>query len=168
LGSVFRREFSEPVIGRKSAFFSGEFMPEAVQAGTILMKEWPQMTEGLGLQTEPCSGHWKQLLALDGIALERKIHAANWSLFFMAAEVNAMFPGAAAPTQIKRALQRILGKVRSECFNGLEVTGIVAKRFLGMPYTVVSAHSRHLQRGNSLEGLSARQKFQRDADWAEG
>jgi hypothetical protein len=29
-------------------------------------------------------------------------------------------------------------------FNGLEVTGLVAKRFLSLPYGIVSAHSRHL------------------------
>jgi hypothetical protein len=36
--------------------------------------------------------------------------------------------------KIQHALNRILGKVSWQHFNGLEVTGLVAKRFLGLPY----------------------------------
>jgi len=36
------------------------------------------------------------------------------------------------------------GNVSWQRFNGLEVTGLVAKRFLSLPYGIVSAHSRHL------------------------
>jgi hypothetical protein len=46
--------------------------------------------------------------------------------------------------------------VREQDFNCLEVTGIVAKRFLGMPYTVVSAHSRHIQQGCELDDVQRR------------
>ncbi|PYX17254.1 MAG: hypothetical protein DMG84_04230 [Acidobacteria bacterium] len=46
------------------------------------------MTQLPGLESEPCSGNWKLLKALDGIVLDRKIHAAGWNFFFMATEVN--------------------------------------------------------------------------------
>jgi hypothetical protein len=62
----------------------------------------------------------------------------------MAGEAKAMFFGAIGATKIQSALKRILGKVRQQHFNCLEVTGIVAKRFLGMPCAIVSAHSRHV------------------------
>src|SRR5436309_12485361 len=51
----------------------------------------------------------------------------------MAAEVKVMFFGALGTKKIHNALKRILAKVRHQSFNGLEVTGIVAKRFLGVP-----------------------------------
>jgi hypothetical protein len=55
--------------------------------------------------------------------------------------------------------------VRQEHFNGLEVTGIVAKRFLGVPYASVSAHSRHIQQSCYLDSAEARRTSQRDAEW---
>jgi hypothetical protein len=131
-------------------------MPSTVQVGTILMKKWPMMTELLGLESEPCSGNWSQLKALNGFDLDRKIQAAGWNFFFMAAEVKVMFFGAIGARKVQNALQRILGKVREQDFNCLEVTGIVAKRFLGMPYTIVSAHPRHIQQGCELDDVQRR------------
>jgi hypothetical protein len=68
-------------------------MAPTVQVGTILMKGWPGMTQLLGLESEPCSGEWNLLKVLDGLALDRKIHAAGWNFFFMAGEVKVMFFG---------------------------------------------------------------------------
>jgi len=127
-------------------------MPPTVKVGTILIEEWPLMARVLGLESEPYSGNWSVVKAFDSFALDRKIHAAGWNFFFMAAEVKVMFFGALGAKKIQNALKRILGKVRQQHFNGLEVTGIVAKRFLGLPYAIVSAHSRHIQQSCCLDG----------------
>ena len=114
------------------------------------------MMKLLGLESEPCLGNWSLVKAMDGFALDRKIHAAGWNFFFMAAEVKATFFGALGAKKIQNALQRILAKVTGQDFNCLEVTGIVAKRFLGVPYTTVSAHSRHIQQSCSLDSAEVR------------
>ena len=131
-------------------------MTATVQVGTILIEDRAVMAQALGLQSEPYSTNWGLIKALDGLALDRKIHAAGWNFFFMAAEVKVMFFGACGARKIQNALKRILGKVRQQHFNGLEVTGIVAKRFLGVPYVTVSAHSRHMQQSCYLDGAEAR------------
>jgi hypothetical protein len=143
-------------------------MPLTVQVGTILMKEWPGMTQLLGLESEPCSGEWSLLKVLDGFTLDRKIHAAGWNFFFMAAEIKVMFWGSVGAAKIQNALQRILEKVKPQQFNGLEVTQIVGRSFLGVPYVTVSAHSRHLQQSCYLDSALARQTIERDAEWAKG
>jgi hypothetical protein len=74
-----------------------------------------------------------------------------------------MFFGVLGAKKIQHALNRILGKVSQQHFNGLEVTGIVAKRFLGLPYAVISAHSRHLQQGCYLDGAEVRHSSLLDA-----
>ena len=135
-------------------------MPQEVQVGTILMSQWPQP---LGLESAPYSGNWGVVKTLDGFALERKIRGAGWNFFFIASEVKVMFFGALGAKKIQHALTRILGKVSQQHFNGLEVTGIIAKRFLGLPYAVISAHSRHLQQGCYLDDAEARRSSQRDA-----
>ena len=124
------------------------------------------MTPPLNLETEPCSGEWALLKVMDGSALDRKIHAAGWNFFFMAAEIKVMFFGSLGAAKIQNALKRILEKVKLQHFNGLEVTGIVARHFLGVPYVTVSAHSRHMQQGCYLDGADARQTTQDNAEWA--
>jgi len=143
-------------------------MPATVQVGSILIEEWPPMTQLLGLESEPYSGNWSLVKVLGGFALDRKIHAAGWNFFFMAAEVKVMFFGALGTRKIQNALKRILGKVRRQNFNSLEVTGIVAKRFLGVPYAIISAHSRHIQPNCCLDGAETRNTSKRDAEWAKG
>ncbi len=140
-------------------------MPQEVQVGTILMSQWPPF---LGLRSEalesaPYSGQWSVVKALDGFALDRKIRAAGWNFFFIASEVKVMFLGSLGAKKVQHALHRILGKVSQQHFNGLEVTGIVAKRFLGLPYTVVSAHSRHVQQSCYLDRAEVRQSAGQDA-----
>jgi hypothetical protein len=139
-----------------------------VQVGTILMKEWPGMAQRFQLESEPCSGNWNAIKSLDGVSLDRKIRATGWNFFFISAEVKVMFFGAPGATKIQNALQRILAKVKPQHFNALEVTGIVASHFLGVPYVTVSAHSRHLQQGCYLDSSETRQASHNSTELAEG
>jgi hypothetical protein len=117
----------------------------------------------LGFETEPCFGEWSWVNVLDGVALDRKILVA-----VMATEVKVMFWGSLGAVKIQRALKRSLAKVKQQHFNGLEVTAIVARHFLGIPYVTVSAHSRHMQHSCYLDSATTRRSFQRDSEWARG
>jgi hypothetical protein len=143
-------------------------MPSKVQVGSILMKEWPGKPQLLGLESEPCSGEWSLLKVMDGFTVDRNIHAAGWNFFFMAPEFKTTFLGTIGATKIQKALTRILAKAKPQNFNGLEVTGIVTRRFLGVSYVTVSAHSRHMQESCFLDGAAARLTLQHDAEWARG
>ena len=126
------------------------------------------MTTLLGLESEPCSAGWSLLKVLDAFSLDRKIHAAGWNFFFMATEVKVMFFGSVGAAKIQNALKRILKKVKEQHFNGLEVTEIVSRRFLGVPYVTISAHPRHMQQSCYLDTAEVRQTNQRNAEWARG
>ena len=143
-------------------------MPPNIQVGAILIEDWPLAMQGLGLESAPYSGNWSLVSTRDSFALDRKIHASGWNFFFMATQVKAMFFGALGTKKIQNALERILRKVKQQHFNGLEVTEIVAKRFLGVPYSIVSAHSRHIQQSCYLDSAEARRTSRRDAEWARG
>jgi len=134
-------------------------MSQEIQVGTILIEQRPVMGQAIGLQCEPYSSNWGLVQALDVASLDRRIHAAGWNFFFMAAEVKVMFFGAIKSKSMQNALRRILEKVKPLNFNCLQVTGIAAKRFLGVPYTVVSAHSRHVQASCYLDGAEALRTF---------
>jgi hypothetical protein len=164
--------FEQFLLARRSNIVTADrkqlLMPSTVQAGTILMKEWPGMPQLPELETEPCFEDWSLVKVLDGFALDRKIHAAGWNFFFMATEVKVMFFGSLGVAKIQNALERIFAKVKPQHFNGLEVTAIVARRFLGVPYVTVSAHSRHMQHSCNLDSAETRQTSQDGAEWARG
>ena len=143
----------------------GRAMPSTVQVGTILMKEWPGMPQLIGFATEPGLGEWSIVKAPDAFTLDRKIHAAGWNFFCMAAEVKAMCFGSLSATKVQSALKRILAKVKQQHFNGLELTEIVARH---LPSVTVSAHSCHMQQSCNLDSAETRQTSQDDAEWAKG
>jgi hypothetical protein len=130
---------------------SGEFMPPTVIVGTILMRNSLAISRLMALDCEPYTGDWSLIRTLDSSGLDRKARIAGWNFFFMASVVEVKFFGALGAEKIQKALQRILGRVTAQNFNCLEVTGMVTKSFLGLPYSVVSAHSRHMQESCYLE-----------------
>jgi hypothetical protein len=134
-------------------------MAATVQVGTIFIEDRPLILRALDLESDAYSGNWGVLRSSANSTLDHKIRTAGWNCFFLAAEVKATVFGALAPTSIRRALKQIFVKVRKPDFNCLEVTKIVAGRFLGMPYITVSAHSRHIQQGCVLEIAAERRKL---------
>jgi hypothetical protein len=62
---------------------------------------------------------------------------------------------------VRRAVKRILSNLKSEKFNGLEITQVAAKRFLGLPYATVCGHSRHIQESLFLLLLKDLQEWDR-------
>jgi hypothetical protein len=143
-------------------------MAAEVHVGSILIEDRPSMTRELGIKSEPYSQTWGVIGLLDSSALSRKVEAAGWHFFFMAAEVKTMFFGAAGAKAIKKALQRILAGVSQQNFNCLEVTAITPQNFLGLRYTTVSAHWRHIQSGSVLDEAQHRRADHAAAKWAQG
>jgi len=137
-------------------------LPIHVHVGAILIDETPRITQLLGFESEPYSGNWRLVRALSGFSLESKIRASGWNFFFMATEAKAIIIGTLGANKIQNALKRILQKVSGQHFNSLEVTGIDERRFLGLPYTVVSAHCRHIQQSCYLDSVERRRTFQHD------
>lgn len=142
-------------------------MPAAVHVGSVLVQGRSLITQLLELKTEPYSENWNFVRDLDSCALDRKIHATGWNFFYLAAEVKVMFWGVAAEKRIHKAIRKILIKVHPQSFNGLEITAIVSKHFLGMPYTIVSAHARHVQQSSSLSSAEQRSASRHDAELRE-
>ncbi len=140
-------------------------MPQSVQVGTILIDEIPQLSQVIQLGTESFSGSWRIVKPCDTFALDRNIHAVGWNFFFMAEEAKIIFLGSPEPKKIARALKQILGKMVKRHFNAIEVTGVVTKRFLRVPYTTLTAHSRHIQQGYSFNNSEGRHTFHPHVEW---
>ena len=120
-------------------------MEEKINTGTILIKEGAVLPECLQLETEPYWKGWRLVKNLDGKELDRKIHKAGWTLFFMADEIQVTAIGSDRGNTMRRAVKKAIAYIKSGGFNCLEVTQVGVKHFLGHCYVSVSAHPRHIQ-----------------------
>jgi hypothetical protein len=136
-------------------------MAETIKTGTILIKDGTLLPDALQFESEPCATGWRLVKNLDGYGLGRKIHEAGWTFFCLAGEIKATVFGFDRQKTARRAVKRILTNLKSEKFNGLEIMQVQAKRFLGLPYASVCAHSRHIQEDAFLLQVKDHQKWDR-------
>jgi hypothetical protein len=120
-------------------------MAETIDTGAILFKDGTFLPDALQFDSEPCATGWRLVKDLDGYGLDRKIGDAGWRFFCIAGEIKAIVLGFEGRKSARRAVKRLLARLKSEKFNSLEITRVVSKRFLGVPYVSVSACSRHIQ-----------------------
>lgn len=116
-----------------------------VEAGGIFMREGTSLPEILQLESERYVSGWRFVKDLDGDGLGRQIQDTGWMFFCLAGHIRATAFGRERQEAVRSAVRRLPTKLKSEKFNSLEITGIVSKRFLGLPYVTVSARSRHIQ-----------------------
>jgi hypothetical protein len=119
-------------------------------SGTILIRENTLLPEGLTIESEVFLPGWRVVKNLDSSALARSIEGANWNLFYLAGDIRATALGRDRPGTLRNAVKRVLAKQEKQ-FNSLEITKVVSKRLLGIPFMLsVAAHSRHIQQGICL------------------
>jgi hypothetical protein len=114
-------------------------------SGTILIRESTLLPAGLAVESEVFLPGWRVVKNLDRSTLARNIDGANWNFFYLAGEIRATVLGRDRPGTLRRAVKRVLAKQEGQKFNSLEITKVVSKRFLGIPFMSVTAHSRHIQ-----------------------
>src|SRR5690348_5751402 len=125
-------------------------MPDTFKTGTILIREATPLSANLPIESEAFSSGWRVIKNLDRSTLARNIESANWTFFYLAGEIRATVLGRDRPGTLRRAVKCVLVKPRGQKFNSLEITKVVSKRFLGIPFMSVTAHSRHIQQGVGL------------------
>ncbi len=135
---------------------------------TIMMQTGTFIPESLRVEAEPYWHAWQRISSADGDLLERNLRKAGWNFFFLAESVQAMVWGHRGERTVRRALRRVLAKVKLLKFNCLEITEVTQKRFLGLPYVHVSAHSRHIQKSSTMQSLGERSQAAVAATWAVG
>ena len=125
-------------------------------SGALLIRDGALMPLQLQITSQPYVVGWRLVSGADGSAVDRGIRAAGWNLFLMAEEVKSIVVGAVTKRRIRAAMGRILNTVNCQHFNAAEITAIISCRFLGIPYTRVVAHARHIQRGTNLLSFGER------------
>ena len=140
-------------------------MTTDVQVGAVMIREGFLLPHPLRIETESYSKCWRRLKGTNSLELSDNIHAAGWNYFFCASQIKATYIGWRPGKSADRAFARILREVGKLSLNSVEITEISRRRFLGIPYTAISAHGRHIQQSRLLQAESERRRSQAEMDW---
>ncbi len=130
-------------------------MPNHIQTGTIMVHP-SESLRPLGIESEPYCENWESLGVRESSGLDRKLRDSGWKLFYMADELKTTVPAWGGQKTLRRGLKRLLLQTRLQHFNCLELTHILRKRFLGIPYVSIAAHSRHIQQESQIQSMAQR------------
>ena len=124
-------------------------MTDTITAGSILVEGGTHLPKSLLLQSESDSNGWAALKDARS-AFEKTIQEAGWTFFFMAGEIKTTVFGFDKQKALRTALKRLIADVKLQHCNSIEITQVIGKSFLKVPYVSVFAHVRHLQKGLSF------------------
>jgi len=127
-------------------------MADTIKTRTILIAEGAVLPESLPLESEPYAYGWRLVKNLDSKGLDQIISNAGWNFFYIAGVIETNVFGSDEKKNTRKAIKQVIANLKSKNFNCLEITRVAAKRSLGLTYVSVSAHSRHIQKGQALSG----------------
>jgi len=118
----------------------------AITAGNILIAGGTYRPASILLQDVTDENGWAAIEDARP-SFERTVREAGWTFFYMAGEIKAIAFGFDKEKAIRTALTRLIADVKSQHCNSIEITHVVGRTFLKVPYVSVFAHARHLQKG---------------------
>lgn len=124
-----------------------------ITPGTILIEEGTLLPHSVQLETEPYPSTWMSVRnSLAPCDLDKQLRSAGWTFFYMASQLSTSAFGFDREKVIHAALKRTIAKVKKQKCNCFEIDEVATHSFLGMPYVSVSAHPRHIQKGQVFSG----------------
>jgi len=130
-------------------------MSNEIQAGTTMIQSSPPL-QWLGMESQLYSGSWSALGIFDSSGLDRRVRTAGWNLFFLADELRTVVPAWGGQNSVRTGLKRLLARTGLRHFNCMQVSQVVTKRFLGIPYVSIVGHALHIQKGHMLQSNAER------------
>jgi hypothetical protein len=129
-------------------------MSDRVRAGTILIQDGTPTPAGMVVTTQRYSAGWSSITNFTSAQLGREVEMAGWTFFYMAGELRTSGFGFNEKSRTDRAVTHLIAVVKRQHCNCLEIDEIRLRSFLGLPYTSVVAHARHIQKSRSFYGSS--------------
>jgi hypothetical protein len=143
-------------------------MTDRIQVGTMLIQDGTRMPPTVVVvSTEHYVAGWSSIMGSTSAQLGRRIEKAGWTFFYMAGEIRSSAFGFRDQSREARGIQHLIDAVKLENCNCFEITQVRPGSFLGLPYTSLVAHARHIQESCSFYDLSklpARMPFS-SQDW---
>jgi hypothetical protein len=126
-------------------------MTNTLHVGTLLIEDGTPRPELLVVSTEPYSARWSYIAKFTSAQLGREIESAGWTFFYMAGEIRTRGFGFNDQSRTNRAVAHVMDAVKLQNCNCLEITEMRRLSFLGLSYTSLVAHARHIQRSRVFQ-----------------
>ncbi len=126
-------------------------MKDTIAAGSVFIEEGAQLPNSELLERKPHTSGWAEVTNVRS-SFGKEVSDAGWTFFFMAGEIKTTVFGFDRERALGTALSRLIAKVRGQKCNCIEITQVTGNSFLKIPYVSVSAHPRHLQKGQTFAG----------------
>lgn len=121
-----------------------------IRAGMMLLEDGTGTPESFVLNIEPYSMGWSFIIDATAAQLGKDLEGAGWTFFYLAGAIHVSGFGLNDQSRTDRAMAHLIHAVKVQRFNCLEITQVTRASFLGLPYTKVAAHARHIQRSRIL------------------
>jgi hypothetical protein len=131
-------------------------MADRISVGTMFLEDGTCTPESFVVGTERYSAGWSSILKSVSAHLGKELESVGWTFFYMAGEIRGNGFGFNDQSRIDRATAHVIDVVKRQNCNCLEITQISQRSFLGLSYTSVVAHARHIQRSRYFNAPSGR------------
>ena len=128
-------------------------MIRTIRAGSVLLHDGTLLPPSLAVTTEQYSTDWSFIVSFPGARLNKAIETAGWTFFFMAGDIRTRGFSLNAPGSLARAVLHLTDAVTGQHCNCLEISSVSQRSFLGLHWTSLAAHARHLQESSSFHAL---------------
>src|SRR5690349_13210035 len=129
-------------------------MTDRIRAGTMLIEDGTLMPESVVVDMEYHSAGWSSIIRSTSAQLDKQIENAGWTFFYMAGEIHTSGFGFNDQSRTDRAVAQVIAAVKQDNCNCLEITKVKRRSFLGLRYTTLIAHARHIQKSRSFHDRS--------------
>jgi hypothetical protein len=129
-------------------------MTDRIRVGTMLIAAGTHMPESVVIDTEYHSPGWSSIIRSTSAQLDKQIENAKWTFFYMAGEIHTSGFGFNDQSRTNRAMAHVIDAVKKQNCNCLEITQIRRRSFVGLPYTSLVAHARHIQESRRFQDRS--------------
>jgi hypothetical protein len=129
-------------------------MRQAIRLGTMLIADGTRTPQSVLLATERYSPGWSSIAEFTSAQLDRKLEKAGWTFFYMAGEIRASGYGFDERSGADRAMAHVVHAAKRQKCNCLEITEIRRRSHLGLSYTSLVAHARHIQQSRRFQDAS--------------
>jgi hypothetical protein len=126
-------------------------MTGPIAAGSVFIDDSAQLPNAALFQRERHSSGWAEVKNVRS-TFEKELPDAGWTFFYMAGEIKTTVFGFDREKSLGTALSRLIVNVKGQRCNCIEISQVTGNSFLKLPYVTISAHPRHLQKGQTFSG----------------
>ena len=127
-----------------------------VKQGSVFIRRGTVTPESLELESEEIGEGWDRVRNSEASGLDLSLRGVGWHMIYIADRIHGFAFGPIGQNTICTAAASLLRKLRPQMFNSVEIIGVTAQHFAGVPYVHVIGCARHIQQSGEIASFDNR------------